>query len=206
MLNPFPDQPSGFNEWERKSARQNQGLAASSSYQETGGGERVAGRGNGDTQSNSSDGSSISMLEETQSPDGDGYKTPNSLEQSVSITGGQMSDQFALAVLRLQHGLDQTEGRLARLEEQMKQSIASIRSLENQTVPKQMAASRDSAVSSSSGRRRHSAGGGCAGKLLGYLGQMKSVHWFYLSYPILVYVLIRAIERRRKSSLSHSIR
>jgi hypothetical protein len=133
----------------------------------------------------------MSMLEEAQAADGDGYKTPNNFEQ-CEIAGGQMNDQFALAILRLQHGLDQTNGRLDRLEDLVKQSLEGLRALQNQTCPKQLvtsAASSGDKTSVCSYRR----------KLFNFGRSFGSVQWFYLSYPIVVYLILRALERRRRN-------
>lgn len=152
--------------------------------------------GANDTQSNSSGGSSMSMLEEMQSPDGDGFKTPISLEE-CNITG-QSRDQFALAVLRLQHGLDETNSRLSKIESQLMQSLESIRSLESQTFPKRpLTASVHSDYqrsSSTTGTSRR----GCFKKFTNFISRLDTVHWFYLSYPILVYVLLQTYENRRR--------
>lgn len=85
-----------------------------------------------------------------------------------------MSDQFALAVLRLQHGLNETNTRLSKLEAQM--------------------ASRTNRVASGGGDGRVRGGN----KLIDLLSRMDSLHWFYLSYPIVVYALFRLFERRGK--------
>lgn len=137
----------------------------------------------------------MSMLEDTQSGGGggDGYKTPNSLAQTIS---GQMSDQFALAVLRLQHSLDETMNRLNKVEDQLKISLESISRLENQTFAKQPVSSGFGIGKSSSS----SPPAKCStGRLIRFLSNMNSVHWFYLSYPILIYVILNAIDRRRRA-------
>lgn len=129
----------------------------------------------------------MSMLEEAQTAEGDGYKTPNAFEQ-VQIAGGQMNDQFALALLRLQHGLDQTVSRLDKLEGLVKQSLDGLNLLQNETRPKQ----------------RFSSGGrtppvcSVRNKLTHFVRQMGVTHWFYLSYPIVVYMILRKLERVRR--------
>ena len=150
-------------------------------------------RGN-DTQSDSSGGSSVSMLDEAQAVDGDGYKTPNSFEQ-CNITGGQMSDQFALALLRLQHGLDQTVGRLDRVEELVRQSLEGLSLLQNQTNPKQRMTSGESSTSRAGKANTNN----YRRRLFNFVGNLGTIHWFYLSYPIVVYLILRALERRRRS-------
>lgn len=205
---------SGFNEWNSQKSQEltassggDLHLMASTSSADQGGiryrsssghlerSTASATTGANDTHSSSSDNSSMSMLEETQSPEGDGYKTPNSLDH-CNITG-QMSDQFALAVLRLQHGLEETNSRLNKIEAQVAQSIESIRSLENQTHAKQPVGG------DGCGRCRRCppdrARSGCSGnRLISLLSRIDSLQWFYLSYPIVVYALFRAIERRRR--------
>lgn len=117
----------------------------------------------------------MSMLEDTQSA-GDGYKTPNSLAFKETFAG-EISDQLASAVLRLQHGLDETITRLDSIEDKLNHSINRINMLEK----------RQSKVS----LRRNN--------LLATLRNMKTVHWFYLGYPILVYLIIGALKRRDRS-------
>lgn len=145
-----------------------------------------------DTQSNSSGGSSVSMLEETQAAEGDGYKTPNTFEQ-CNIAGGQMNDQFALVLLRLQHGLDETVGRLERLEDLVKESLNGLRSLQNQTQPKQRLSSIDAS------RGKHITVASCSRKLINIVKHLGAVHFFYLSYPIVAYMILGALERRRRN-------
>ena len=132
------------------------------------------------------------MLEDTQSPGGDGYKTPTTLEQTIADR--QMSDQFAAAVLRLQQGLDSTVVRLSRVESQLQQSMNSIRLLENQTHAKQPITGYKNRPSQS----RHPVKRFC-----NILSQIGTVHWFYLSYPIVVCLIIKAIENRRSRHHHH---
>lgn len=149
------------------------------------------------TKSNSSSGSSLSMLEDTQSACGDGYKTPSSLAQTIS---GQMSDQFALAVLRLQHGLDETVARLNRVENQLQQSMESIRLLENQTFVKQPMFGGHNHKNLSNSRSSSTRNCLLVRNLWTLLSQMKSVHWFYLSYPFMVYFIMKGLDRRPRRS------
>lgn len=124
----------------------------------------------------------MSMLEETQSA-GDGYKTPTSMAFKESFSG-ENSDQFALAVLRLQQGLEDTNSRILRVENQLKQNLQSIKKLENQTKVK------SSGFAESRGQpSAHS-----------LIGVVRSIDWFYWSYPFLVYFVIRALERRDRKS------
>lgn len=179
----------GFNQWKLPGNKEliasSDSLKRESGHEQSHSGATIT-RSN-DTQSNSSSGSSMSMLEDTQSAGGDGYKTPTSLTETVS---GQMSDQFALAVLRLQHGLDETHKRLNRIERQLRLALDSINRLENQTCVKQPVAS---------GRNSSSPFKRCSvSKLSSFLHNMGTLHWFYLSYPILIYALIRAFEKRRR--------
>lgn len=150
-----------------------------------------------DTQSNSSSGdSSVSMLEDTSQATAiceanqGGYKTPTSVDQLQASIAGPMSDQFALAVLRLQHGLEETNSRLYSLEMQLKQSMDSIRLLElasdRQTNPKSLL--------SNDKRKRV----GKTNRLLNFVSQVGTIHWFYLSYPVVVYFLMRLLFDRRR--------
>jgi hypothetical protein len=138
----------------------------------------------------------MSMLEETQTADGDGYNTPNSFEQ-CNIAGGQMDDQFALTLLRLQHGLDQAVGRIDRLEELVKQTLDKLRSLRDQTNPKQRVLSEPS-----SGGRTTKAANGFWRQSISSIRSTGTVLWFYLSYPIVVHLILRALERRRRAHQS----
>lgn len=151
---------------------------------------RMATKSN-DTQSDSSGGSSVSMLEDTQSA-GDGYKTPNSMAFKDTLIGVEVSDQFALAVLRLQQGLEETVTRLDTIEGQLKQSMRSIQMLENQTYAKRPAVRSESDRKSRVPCRPES--------IIGMLRNMKTIYWFYLSYPFLVYFILRAFERRNRNS------
>lgn len=133
----------------------------------------------------------MSMLEETQTAERDGYKTPNAFEQA-QIAGGQMTDQFALALLRLQHGLDQTVGRLNKLEIIVKQSLDGLNLLQNQTRPKQRLPS--------SCHQKAPVVCGVTSKFTQFLRQLGVMHWFYLSYPIVVYMILRRFEKRRRNN------
>lgn len=152
--------------------------------------------GQNDTHSDSSGGSSMSMLEEAQSVEADGYKTPISLEE-CNITG-QMRDQFSLAVLRLQHGLDETNSRLSRIEAQVLRACESIRALENQTHAKQTIGGNGSSKSRACHDGRRGNGPVGASRLISLLRRMDTFHWFYLSYPLLVYIVFKTLERRRR--------
>ena len=134
------------------------------------------------------------MLEDTQSAGGDGYKTPSSLAQTIT---SQMNDQVGLAILRLQHGLDQTVSRLNMIESDLNRSMEAIRRLESQTYAKQIL----EGVGYTTERERNSSSRRPRGPIetaIGCLRRMDSMHWFYLSYPILVYVLVRTFERHRR--------
>lgn len=147
---------------------------------------------NNDTQSNSSGGSSMSMLEETQSA-GDGYKTPSSLALKETLIGAEVSDQFALAILRLQHGLEETVVRLDTIEGQLKQSMIRIQMLENQTLAKESATTRKLDGVGRSDIPCRPKG------IFELLRNMTTIHWFFLSYPFLVYIIISALKRRNRN-------
>jgi hypothetical protein len=105
-----------------------------------------------------------------------------------------MNDQFALALLRMQHGLDQTNTRLAKLEELVRQSLDGLRLLQNQTHAKQRF---DTGEPSTSGRKPLV--GNCRNRLISFVRHLGLVHWFYLSYPIVVYMILKSLERRRRN-------
>lgn len=166
---------------------------------------------NNDTHSNSSSGgSSVSMLDDTSQAvvcdaDQGGYRTPTSSDQLQSSITGQMSDQFALAILRLQHGLGEANSRLGRLEEQLRQSIEAIRSLEStqsaQTYPKHPLEGREG--------RQYGGARTSSSKLARFVSHFGTIHWFYLSYPIVVYFLMRLLfdrRRRRTDDYNRSLR
>lgn len=180
----------GFNQWKQSGTSVKQLATYSDKSKESLQEARLATKSN-DTQSDSSGGSSVSMLEDTQSA-GDGYKTPNSMAFKDTLVGVEVSDQLALAVLRLQHGLEETVTRLDTIENQLRQSMRSIQMLENQTYAKRPAVRPDSG-----GRSRVP----CRPEgIIEMLRNMKTIHWFYLSYPFLVYFILRAFERRNRNS------
>lgn len=142
----------------------------------------------------------MSMLEDTQSPEGDGYKTPTSLGQESTLASGEMKDQFALALLRLQDGLDEVTARLNRLESEMHDKQQAAGDNCGQTHPKQRIHS--TSPLNTKHPRRASGGCGLGDRLLHLVSRIESIHWFYLSYPVVVYAVMRAIEGRRRSRAS----
>jgi len=153
---------------------------------------------NNDTQSQSSSGgSSVSMLDDTpQATGGDilesGYKTPTSLDQLQSSIIGQMGDQFSLAVLRLQHGLSETNSRLDRLERQLSESLDSLRMFGSNARAQSQTRPKEVATTARAGR-----------KLFDCVGRLCTVHWFYISYPIVVYLMMQLLFDRRQRRDNH---
>lgn len=186
VLTIHPNSFLGFTKWNEAGRKQQLKSMALDPSGETAR-NRKSSRVN-DTQSNSSSGSSMSMLEETQSA-GDGYKTPNSLAFKDMFTG-DMSDQFAEAVLRLQHGLDETRSRLGVIENRLEQTVSEL----------QLVAEQAHVKGTRAGSLRNERSLGPSQGCIKFLINITPMHWFYLSYPFLVFLFLRALERRNRSS------
>lgn len=85
-------------------------------------------------------------------------------------SSGDADDQLAVAILRLQRGLEETNKKLAKIEGD---------------IVKQMRSSQTKAKSSSN----YTIGN--------VIKSMKAIHWFHLGYPFVVYFVIRALTRRK---------
>lgn len=148
-------------------------------------GARMAAKNN-DTHSNSSDGSSMSMLEETsvkQVISDSDHPSVEEEEYSDTLTmgvhtkiGSAMSvgesakGQFAAALLRLQMDLDTTNRRLNGLESKLDAAISS--------------KPRNERVRETEARRDR------------FLSRDNMYTLIYLSWPLVVFLTMRAIERR----------
>lgn len=106
----------------------------------------------------------------------------------------EMSDQFALAILRLQHGMEDNVKRLVSIEDQLKILKTGLDRVEKSGNYAQQTHSLHNSS-------RSNATNSMLFNSSGLLGLIKNINWFTVTWPFVVYLLLASYEQRKQKKM-----